>query len=67
MYVCKTTTGNAGFGVAPLGNAPTVGEAKTQFYSRLYRALREDQKEFVSHPYCQVGIPIIIPTGCNVT
>lgn len=23
-------------------------------YARLYRALHEDQKEFVSHPYCQV-------------
>ncbi len=25
-------------------------------YARLYRALLEDQKEFVAHPYCQVII-----------
>ena len=25
-------------------------------YARLYRALLEDQKEFVAHPYCQVSM-----------
>ena len=35
-------------------NGPGSSVGRDQPYARLYRALYEDQKEFVSHPYCQV-------------
>ena len=31
-----------------------TGLTEERPYARLYRALQEDQKEFVSHPFCQV-------------
>ena len=33
-----------------------TGLCEERPYARLYRALHEDQKEFVSHPYCQVSM-----------